>query len=156
MKKASRLIDLISKKANCTCSTFFLRFFVFPLPLFCTTKTVFCTTKTSNFLVTHYFYGGIFVCCLPNILFPAFMFAVTFHRRSFSPCWPLAFLIFSPVAMFFSLRIRLLCFQYTRSNSFSVIQVSVKIKNNAEKDTTLLFFLSKSRGDHVISFQLKR
>ena len=32
------------------------------LPLFCTTKTLFCTTKTSIFLVTHYFYGGIFVC----------------------------------------------------------------------------------------------
>ena len=28
--------------------------------------------------------------CLPNILFPVFMFAFIFHRRSFSPCWPLA------------------------------------------------------------------
>ena len=34
--------------------------------------------------------------CLPNILFPVFMFAFIFHCRSFSPCWPLAFLIFSP------------------------------------------------------------
>ena len=41
-------------------------------------------------------------------------------------------------------------FSITRSSSFSVIQVSVKIKNNAEKDTTLLlFFLSKSPGGHV-------
>ena len=31
-------------------------------------------------------------------------------------------------------------FSITRSSSFCVIQVSVKIKNNAEKDTTLLFF----------------
>ena len=38
-------------------------------------------------------------------------------------------------------------FSITRSSSFSVIQVSVKIKNNAEKDTTLLlFFLSKVRA----------
>ena len=44
----------------------------------------------------------------------------------------------------------------TRSSSFSVIHVSVNIKNNAEKDTTLLlFFLSKSPGGHVISIQMK-
>ena len=44
----------------------------------------------------------------------------------------------------------------TRSSSFSVIHVSVNIKNNADKDTTLLlFFLSKSPGGHVISFQIK-
>ena len=46
------------KKKNCTCSTLCL----FPFPLFCTTTTLFCTTKTSDFLVTHYFYGGIVVC----------------------------------------------------------------------------------------------
>ena len=45
------------------------RFFVFPLPLFCTTTTLFCTTKTSNFLVTHYFYGGIVVCAYPIFCF---------------------------------------------------------------------------------------
>ena len=42
-----------------------------------------------------------------------------------------------------------------RSSSFSVIHVSVNVKNNVEKDTTLLFFLSKSPGGHVISFQIK-
>ena len=110
------------KKTNCTCSTLFLltskkqiaraahyffslaknkfaraaRFFVFPLPLFCTTTTLFWTTKTSNFLVTHYFLWRNCRMCLPNILFPVFMFAFIFHCRSFSPCWPLAFLIFSP------------------------------------------------------------
>ena len=47
-------------------------------------------------------------------------------------------------------------FSITRFSSFSVIHVSVNIKNNAEKDTTLLlFFLSKSPGGHVISFQIK-
>ena len=47
-------------------------------------------------------------------------------------------------------------FSITSSSSYSVIHVSVNIKNNAEKVTTLLlFFLSKSPGDHVISFQIK-
>ena len=67
MKMASRLIDVISKKTNCTCSTG--AFLVFPLPLLCTTTTLFCTTKTSNFLVTHYFYGGIVVCAYPIFCF---------------------------------------------------------------------------------------
>ena len=47
-------------------------------------------------------------------------------------------------------------FSIPRSSSFSVIHISINIKNNAEKDTTfLLFFLSKSPGGHVISFQVK-
>ena len=77
MKMASKIIDLISKKTNCTCSTLFLLiskkqiclFFGFSLPLFCTTTTLFCTTKTSNFLVTNYFYGGIVVCAYPTFCF---------------------------------------------------------------------------------------
>ena len=97
--------------------------------------------------------------CLLNILSPVFMFAFIFHCRSFSPCWPLAFLIFSPplwISMFFFLRNSSPLFSITRSSSFSVIHVSVNIKNNAEKDTTLLlFFLSKSPGGHVISIQIK-
>ena len=94
--------------------------------------------------------------CSPNILFPVFMLASIFHCRSFSPCWPLAFLFFSPrlwISMFFFLRNSSPLFSITRSSSFSVIYVSVNIKNNAEKDTT--FFLSKSPGGHVISFQIK-
>ena len=129
MKMASRLIDL-SKKTNCTCSTLFLLIskkqictcsvlFFFPLPLFCTITTLFCTTKTSNFLVTHYFYGGIVVCVYPKFCFLCsgsllyftaahfnlaghsllascvFLFS---HRRFEFPC-------FSPY------EIRLLCFQ---------------------------------------------
>ena len=99
--------------------------------------------------------------CLPNILFPAFMFAFISYCRSFSPCWPLAFLIFSPplwISMFFFLWNSSPLFSITRSSSFSVISYPrfVNIKNDAEKDTTLLlFFLSKSPGDHVISFQIK-
>ena len=72
--------------------------------------------------------------------------------------FPLLF-IFSPplwISMFFFLRNSSPLFSITRSSSFSVIHVSVNIKNNAEKDTTLLlFFLSKSPGGHVISFQIK-
>ena len=82
------------------------------------------------------------------------------YCRSFSPCWPLAlFLIFSPslwIFMFFFLQNSSLLFPITRSSSFSVIHVSVNIKNNVEKDTTLLlFFLFKSPGGHAISFQIK-
>ena len=81
--------------------------------------------------------------CLPNILSPVFMFAFIFHCASFSPCWPLAFLIASPslwVFTFFFLQNSSLLFSITGSSSFSVIYVSVNIKNNAEKDTTLLLF----------------
>ena len=97
--------------------------------------------------------------CLPNILFPVFVFTFIFHCRSFSPSWPLAFLIFSPplwISMFFFLRNSSPLFSVTRSSCFSVIHVCVNIKNNAEKDTTLLlFFLSNSPSRHVISFQIK-
>ena len=76
-----------------------------------------------------------------------------------APCWPLAFLIFSPplwISMFFFLRNSSPLFSITHSGSFSVVHVCVNIRNNAEKDTTLLlFFLSKSPGGHVLSFQIK-
>ena len=81
--------------------------------------------------------------CLPNILSPVFMFAFIFHCRSFSLWWPLAFSLSHSrfeCSCFSSYKIRPLFFSITRSNSFSVIHVSVNIKNNAEKDTTLLLF----------------
>ena len=97
--------------------------------------------------------------CLPNILFPVFMFSFIFHWPSFTPCWPLrsgrSHFSFSHRLFEFSClssyEIRL-----PRSSSFSVIHVSVNINNNVEKDTTLLlFFLSKSPGGQAISFQIK-
>ena len=95
--------------------------------------------------------------CLPNILFPVFMFGFIFHWSSFSPCWPLEFLIVSPplwIFMFFFLQNSSPLFSITRFSSFSV-HVSVNIKNDVEKDTTfLLFFLSQSPGGHAISFQI--
>ena len=97
--------------------------------------------------------------CLPNILSLVFMFAFIFHCRSFSPCWLLAFLIVSQplwIFMFFFLQnLSRLC-SITCSSSFSVMHMSVTMKNNVKKDTTLLlFFLSKSPGDHAISIQIK-
>ena len=96
--------------------------------------------------------------CLRSVLSPVF-FAFIFHCRSFSPCWPLAFLIVSQplwIFMFFFLQNSSLLFSITRSSSFSVIHVSINIKKNVEKNTTLsLFFLSKSPAGHAISFQIK-
>ena len=74
--------------------------------------------------------------CLANILFPVFMFAFIFHCRSFSPCWPLAFLIFSLplwISVFFFLQNSSPLFSITRSSFFSVVHVRINIKNNAEK-----------------------
>ena len=47
---------------------------------------------------------------------------------------------FLTAAIFFSLRNSSSLFSVTRSSPFSVVYVSVNIKNNAEKDTTLLLF----------------
>ena len=56
--------------------------------------------------------------------------------------------------MFFFQRNSSPLFLITRSSSFSVIHASVDIKNNFEKDSTLvLLFLSKSPGGHAISRQ---
>ena len=98
--------------------------------------------------------------CLPIFCFLSsrsllFFIAAHFH----APCWPIAFLIFSPplwISMFFFIRNSSPLFSITRSRSLSLIQVRVNIKNNAEKGTTLLLlFFSKSPGGHVISFQIK-
>ena len=118
MKMASRLIDLISKKTNCTCSTLFL---LISKKQICTCSTLFCLSLAvvlHDYNTVLYDYNvklpsyTLFLwrncrMCLPNILLPVFMFAFIFHRRSFSPRWPLAFLIFSTplcISMFFSIR----------------------------------------------------
>ena len=125
-------------------------FFVHLLPLFFTNAMPFCTTKTSIFLVTHYFFMEE-LSYVPTKIFCAWVpvHFYFFHCRSFSPCWPLAFLICLTAAifMFFFQRNSSSLFSVTRSSSFSVIQVSVDIKNNVKKDSILfLFFLSKSLG----------
>ena len=115
------------------------------LSLFCTTSMPFCTTKMSNFLVTHYFYGGIVICAYQGFCFPCSFWRLFFHCRLLSPWWPLL-----AGRQHFSLG----SLRNDDDGSFSVIHVRVNIKNNVEKDTTLLlFFVSKSRGGHAISLQ---
>ena len=82
--------------------------------------------------------------CLP------IFFSCVHVRFYFS--WPLIFtLLAASISHFltaslnfhvFFLRHSCPLFSITRSSSFSVIDVSVDIKNNGEKDTTLLFFFS--------------
>ena len=161
MKMASRSLDLITKKNKfARAAHFFLiskktnlhvsRLFFFFLPLFCTTTMPFCTTETSKFLVTHYFHGGIVVCTYQSFCFLCSCSLLFFHCRSFSP---------SRQHFLFSHH-RFEIFTFSAFNeirlpsSFSVFHVSVNIKNNVEKDTTLLgFFLSKSPGGHAIFFR---
>ena len=83
MKMASRLIDLISKKTNCTCSTLF-----------------FLISKKKIKEITRYFYEGIVLCAYPRFCLLCscsliFFTASHFHLAA-APCWPLAFLIVSP------------------------------------------------------------
>ena len=163
MKMASRSIDLITKKkTNWMCSTLFFiiskkkpnlyvqHAFCLSLLLFCTTTTLLCRTKSSNFLVTHYFYGWIVVSAYPIFCLLCscsllFFTASHFHlagpsllAASISRCLTAAlnfhvFLATKSVSLF----------SITCSSSFSVIHVSVNMKNNVDKDTTLLlFFLS--------------
>ena len=98
-----------------------------------------------------YVFTQYFISCVHVRVYFSAPLIFTFLAASISH-----FLTAALTFLFFSLRNSSPLFSITRSSSFSVIHVSVNIKNNAEKDTTLLFFLSKSRGGHVISFQLKR
>ena len=114
----------------------------------------FCTTKTWSFQVTHDFLWRN--CRSPKMFLLVFLLGFYFfHCRSFSPCWPLAFLIFSPPQWNFHVFLPTkfdAFFLIARASSFSVIHVSVDIKNNFEKYSALfLFFLSKSPGGHAIS-----
>ena len=103
------------KKQICTCSTLFC----LSLPLFCTTTTLFCTTKTSNFLVSHYFYGGIVAC-----VYPIFCFLCSCSLLFFTAARSLSRLLL--------LRDSSPLFSITRFSSSSVMHVSVNVKNNVE------------------------
>ena len=120
MKMASRLINLISKKTNCTCSTLFL---LISKKQICTCSTLFCfslavvwhdyNTVLYDFLVTHYFFWRNCRMCLPNILFPVLMFAFISHCAHFHLA-SLKHFSFShrrfEFPCFSSYEIRLLCF----------------------------------------------
>ena len=145
-------IDLISKKTKFARAPRFSS----ALPLFCTTTTLFCRTKrqTSQLhiifmeeLLTQYF-----VSCVDVRFCFSLPLSFTLLATSISHCLTAAlnFYVFLPTK-FFSFVL-----SHQLQLSFSVIHMSVNIKNNVEKDTTLLlFFLSKSPGRHAISFQIK-
>ena len=81
--------------------------------------------------------------CLQKILFPVFMFAFIFSLLLIFT-WPLTFLVnyrtaAMKVSFFSSKEIRL-------PSSFSDVHVSLNIKNNVEKDSTLLRFSSVAFG----------
>ena len=60
---AAHFFLIISKKKKT--NLYVQHAFCLSLLLFCTTTTLLCRTKSSNFLVTHYFYGWIVVCAYP-------------------------------------------------------------------------------------------
>ena len=98
-----------------------------------------------------------YVLTKDHFLFPVFMFAFIFSLPLIF-IWPLAFLIFSPPLWNFYvfLPTKFVSFVFTRFSCSSVIHVSVNIKDNIEKDTTLLsllLFPSKSPGGHAIFFR---
>ena len=172
MKMASRSIHVISKKTNLQVQlTFFSSNYskktiskkaklhvlhAFSLLLFCTTRLQcrFVRLKRQiSLLIKHYFYGEIVYVLTSNFVSCVH---VMFSLLSFSPCWPPAFLLFYTASMKF------LCFffqrnsspwcSFTRSSSFSVIHMSVHIKNKVEKNTT--FFFSKSPGHSKLNLEL--
>ena len=114
----------------------------------------FCTTKTSNFLVNQTLF--LWRNCL-----------CAYHKFCFlCSCYLLTPLIFTLLAAtishFFTASMKFSCFffqrnsspwcSFTRSSSFSVIHMSVHIKNNVEKNTT--FFFSKSPGHSKLNLEL--
>ena len=123
------------------------------------TKSINLISKSSTFGPgrTDYFYGGIVVCAHEQFCSLCSCSLFFFDCRSFSPCWPLAFLIFSPLLwnfMSFFQRNSPPLFLFTRPSSFSVIHVSEDIKNNAENTRLCwFFFLCKSQGGSGISRQ---
>ena len=86
--------------------------------------------------------------CLPNIFFTVFMFrAFIFHCRSFSTCWPLAFLIFSEFPCFCPTKF--VCFVFNNSlKLFLCCPRQSKHKKITPKKTRLCccFFFLKVRA----------
>ena len=129
------------KKQICTCSTLF----VFLLRSFAQLQRCFVglNRQTSQLHIIFmeelsYVFTQYFVSCVHVRFYFSLPIIFTLLAAGISHCLTAA-LIF----MFFFLQNSSLPFSITRSSSFSVIQVSVNIKNNVEKDTTLLlFFLS--------------
>ena len=139
-----------SNKKFARAAHFFVHFIVVVfLQMQCRFARVKCQTSSLHII----FYGGIVVCahqkfwCLSSCSLLSFLLSLIFTllAASISHLSDRRYKIF----MFFFQRNSSPLFSVTRSSSFwiSVIQGSVDIKNNVEKDSTLLlFFLSKSLG----------
>ena len=107
------------QKTNCTCSTLFLLISKkqictnLSFPSLCFARLRPCS-KTSNFLVSHYFLWRncrVLTQYCVSCVHARFYFSLP-RVVSFSPCWPLAFLIFSPPRFEFP------CFSPTKFVSF--------------------------------------
>ena len=143
-------MNLISKKTHCTCSTLFFsnqqknkfagaaRFLSFFAVVLHNYNAVFWT-KSSNFLATHYFYGGIVVSAYPIFCLLCscsllFFTAPHFHLAERS-------LLAASISHCLTAALNFYVYLPTKfgCSSFSDIHVNVNIKNNIEKYVTLYF-----------------
>ena len=157
---ASRLIDLISKKTNCMCSTLF---FLISKKQICMCSTLFVFLCRCFARLQHCFVGLkrqtsqvhiIFMEKLQYVLTQCFVSCVL--RFYFS--LPLIFtLLATSISHLLTAALNFHVFLPTKFVSFAFNHsLQLFLSNNVEKDTTLLlFFLSKNPGDHAISFQIK-
>ena len=137
MKMAPRSVDLISKKTNFSraahISDSLCRCFAPPLSPFVRLKRQTCRM------------------CLKKILFPVSMFPFIFSLPGAH------FHLAANISHFLTAAKKYSCFSSNEirlPSSFSVIQVSVNIKTNVQKDTACcFFFLSKSPGGNAIFFR---
>ena len=151
MKIASRLIHLISKKTNCTCSTFFLLISKKQFStLFCLSLAVVLQDLLRCFVRLKRQTSQLHIVFMEELSYVLTQYFVSCVHDRFYFSLPLIFtLLVASIthfltaalnSMFFFLRNSFPLFSITRSSSFSVVHVNVNIKNNAEKDTTMLLF----------------
>ena len=81
--------------------------------LFCTTTMPFCTTKTSNFLVTHYFYGEMEE--LSYVLTKDFVSCVHFRFYSFNAAY---FHLVASISHVLTAAVKFSCFSSHEKSSF--------------------------------------
>ena len=132
---ASRSVDLISKKTNFSraahCFDSLCRCFAPPQSPFVQLKRQTCRM------------------CLKKILFPVSMFAFIFSLPGAH------FYLAASISHFLTAATKYSCFSSNEirlPSSFSVIQVSVNIKTNVQKDTACFFFFFSQKVRAVMRF----
>ena len=160
MKTESRSLDLITKKNKfARAAHFFLiskktnlhvsTLFIFLCRCFARLQCRFVRLKRQNSQL-----HIIFMEELSYVLTKVFVSCVHVRCYSFTAAH---FHLVASISYFLTIALKFSCFQ--RSTKFVSLALSlfftcVNIKNNVEKDTTLLgFFLSKSPGGHAIFFR---